>query len=396
MDVLFRQNQIDLSKYLVEQSNSAAVPDNLRKPGAFWGTWGKGFQWGLDITDETLNNTDTSPSPIAINTGTREWKSISVGHQFACGIARDGQLWGWGDNTYKTIKSTGTWYNTTTLISSGNWLKVSGGETSVLAIKYDISGGTLWGWGNNGTGQLGTGDTLAKASPFQVGSNTWWKDVTVRGYSSYGISTLKWLYAWGYNGNGELGLGDTTNRSSPVRVGTATNWEKVTAGTENFSNFAAGIRTGGTLYMWGSNTFGQLGQSNTTPYSSPVQIGSLTGWSDVACGAYHTAAIRNGALWTWGYNGYGQLGSGTTTSRSSPVQVGALTDWKAVFCGENTTYAIKTDGTLWAFGRNSYYNLGIGNANANSSPVQVGTLTTWIGVSACRSAGATVGYTVYP
>ena len=102
------------------------------------------------------------------------------------------------------------------------------------------------------------------------------------------------------------------------------------------------------LYSWGRNNNGQLGLGNTTLYSSPVQLGSLTDWSQVSSGIYHTLAIKtNGTLWSWGYNGVGSLGLGDTTNRSSPVQVGALTNWLSVSAGYQISAAIKTNGTLW-------------------------------------------------
>ena len=108
----------------------------------------------------------------------------------------------------------------------------------------------------------------------------------------------------------------------------------------------------GGLWSWGYNNYGQLGQGNTTTYSSPKQVGALTNWSSVSCGGYFTVSIKtDGTLWSWGYNYTGQLGLGNTTSYSSPKQVGALTNWLSVSCGYFHTVSIKTDGTLWSWGR---------------------------------------------
>ena len=112
------------------------------------------------------------------------------------------------------------------------------------------------------------------------------------------------------------------------------------------------------LWTWGYNAYGQLGNGNVTLYSSPIQVGTLTNWKQVAGGDYHTAAIKtDGTLWTWGYNLYGQLGnntSSTTVFYSSPIQVGSLTNWKQVAGGQYHTAAITTDGTLWTWGYNAY------------------------------------------
>ena len=184
------------------------------------------------------------------------------------------------------------------------------------------------------------------------------------------------LYAWGLNSKGQLGLNDIANRSSPVQVDSLNTWHQITTG----SLFNSAVKTNGTLWSWGYNNSGQLGQNNTTNRSSPVQIGALTTWSKVAAGYTHSLAIKtDGSLWSWGDNGYGKLGLGNVIPAfSSPVQVGALTTWSQVAGGRNFSLSIKTDGTIWGWGRNQNGQLGIGYDNQRISPVQVGALTTWL------------------
>ncbi len=92
----------------------------------------------------------------------------------------------------------------------------------------------------------------------------------------------------------------------------------------------------------------------------------------------HVAVLKtDGTLWAFGYNNQGQLGDGTVVNKSSPVQVGTLTTWSAVAAGGTHTTALKTDGTLWTWGQNNYGQLGDGTIVDKSSPIQVGTLTTW-------------------
>jgi len=150
------------------------------------------------------------------------------------------------------------------------------------------------------------------------------------------------------------------------------------------------VKTDGTLWAWGSNSFGFLGDGTTIDRLSPVQIGSLTDWSKVATNSQGASmAIKtDGTLWSWGYNTtYGELGLGDKTNRSSPVQVGALTDWADVKGSYDCFWAIKTDGTLWAWGRNQFGQLGLGDIVDRSSPVQVGSSTSW--VSMAENAGGT-------
>jgi alpha-tubulin suppressor-like RCC1 family protein len=139
------------------------------------------------------------------------------------------------------------------------------------------------------------------------------------------------MWVWGQNGNGQLGLGNTTGYSSPKQVGALTTWSKITAG----ATYSMAIKTDGTIWaIGGFGGYGQLGLGNTSNISSPVQIGALTTWLNIAAGYGQCAAVRtDGTLWSWGKNNDGELGDGTTTNRSSPTQIGALTAWLNVAAG---------------------------------------------------------------
>ena len=172
------------------------------------------------------------------------------------------------------------------------------------------------------------------------------------------------------------------HRSSPVQVGALTNWKQVACGYTH----TVSVKTGGTLWSCGYNNTGRLGLGDVVHRSSPVQVGLLTNWKQVACGYTHTVSVKtDGTLWSCGYNNtYGQLGLGDVVNRSSPVQVGLLTNWKQVSCGRYHTVSVKTDGTLWSCGYNTNGQLGLGNVVHRSSPVQVGSLTNWKQVAGGR------------
>lgn len=233
----------------------------------------------------------------------------------------------------------------------------------------------LYSMGLNNVGQLGLNNTTYYSSPKQVGSLGTWAVVSAAGSSSIGVSLGGALWVWGNSTYGQLGLNNTTTYLSPTQVGSLANWSKVSM---SFNASTMAVKTDGTLWTWGRNNFGQLGLGNTTDYSSPKQVGALTGWLNV-CSSYGSsfALKTNGTLWSWGKNNYGQLGLGNTTYVSSPVQVGALTTWSQVSAQGQTTLALKTDGTLWAWGRGDIGGLGLGNETSYSSPTQVGALTNW-------------------
>jgi alpha-tubulin suppressor-like RCC1 family protein len=351
------------------------VPVDAFRQGNLW-DWGRNnsAQLGNNVYSG-LNELTNRSTPITTSAGGANWKQVACGSNYTLAIKTDGTLWTWGLNTYGTLgdNTTTTKSNpVTTFVGGTNWKQVAGGaDYTTAAIKTD---GTLWTWGYNFFGATGDNTGTQKNTPvttFAGGTN--WKQVSCGQLHTAAIKTDGTLWTWGFNSSGQLGINDTTNRSTPVTTFTGgTNWKSVAGG----SNTTVAIKTDGTLWGWGQNSSAQLGDNTATDRSTPVTtFTGGTNWKQVSCGSAIVAAIKtDGTLWVWGTNSFGQSGINNTTSPiCTPVTtfVGG-TNWKQVSCGQDYTTAIKTDGTLWTWGRNIYGQLGInvaGTTTGRTTPV---------------------------
>ena len=340
--------------------------------------------WGYDNYGQLGDNTIIAKSsPIQTITGGTNWKSVACGYGYVAAIKTDGSLWGWGQNNMGSLGDNTTTNKSSpvqTVAGGSNWIIVAGGGYRIAAIKTD---GTLWVWGRNYNGELGDNTTILKSSPVQtIAGGTNWKIVACGHYHTAAVKTDGTLWMWGYNSFGQLGDNSIVDKSSPVQtIAGGTNWKQVSAGAHH----SGAVKTDGTLWLWGRDDYGQLGNNTTVHKSSPVQTAAGgTNWKSVSGGWYHTATIKtDGTLWMWGRDDYGQLGDNTTVHKSSPVQTAAGgTNWKLVSSGYQHTAAVKTDGTLWGWGRNIFGQLGDNTGTNRSSPVQtVAGGTNWKSVS---------------
>jgi alpha-tubulin suppressor-like RCC1 family protein len=277
------------------------------------------------------NNTISLSSPVQVGALTT-WSKIACGRWNTMAIKTDGTLWGWGSNATGQL-GIGNITNRSSPVQVGaltTWLSVACGIYWTLATKTD---GTLWTWGKNNVGQLGLSNTDNRSSPVQVGALTTWLEIAGGYEHTIAVKTDGTLWTWGSNGVGQLGIENIDNRSSPVQVGALTSWYKISGGNDS-GTFAT--KTDGTLWVWGFNGQYQLGTGNTTNYSSPKQVGSDTNWLKVSTPVNsHALAIKtNNTLWGWGRNSNGDLGQGnTTTFYSNPVQIGALATWSNAVTG---------------------------------------------------------------
>ncbi|AZB10812.1 T9SS C-terminal target domain-containing protein [Chryseobacterium sp. G0162] len=442
----------------------------IKTDGTLW-AWGSNFRGALG--DGTTVDTYT---PIQIGTEAN-WRSVDAGFgNSSIALKADGTLWTWGSNSNGQLgDGTATNRNIPILIgTAANWQSISAGSSHTLVINTN---GLLAGAGDNQLGEIGDGTRLKRriftpvacppacnppgqfissnitsssatlgwttpspapgggysymystnsefggiegkttstagnnvtnllpnttyywwvASSCGYNQTNWipagsfttlptnetgcWENVSSGAYHSLALRSDGTLWAWGSNNNGQLGDGTSTSKNIPVQIGTST-WLKIAAG---YSHNVA-IKADGTIWTWGSNQHGQLGDGTTTSNNNPTQIGTATDWVNIAVGYNHTFGIKSdGTLWGWGLNDYGLLGDGTTINKNVPVQIGTANDWKMITAGSEHTLAIKTNGTLWGWGNTNNGRVGEGTTTSTiiSTPIQIGTAADWKNVSA--------------
>ena len=332
----------------------------IKEDGSLW-------MWGNNIYGQLGDGTTTNSLQPKQVSGMEDVKSVVTEINFTAAIKEDGSLWMWGDNSYSQLGGgTTKEYSSIPKQVSGmdNVKTVVLGWQYTAAIKED---GSLWMWGNNEHGQLGDGTTNEISQPKKILDNV--KTVELQTYYGAAIKEDGSLWMWGENTYGQLGDGTTTDSLRPKQV--LEDVKTVKLG-DYYSSFTAAIKENGSLWMWGNNGHGQLGDGTKSNESlRPKQI--LEDVKTVALGNLHGGAIKeDGSLWMWGNNDYGQLGDGTTTESLRPKQVSGMEHVKMVKLEKDHTGAIKEDGSLWMWGNNNYGQLGYKTTDSYSStPKQI-------------------------
>ncbi|MDP4201347.1 MAG: gliding motility-associated C-terminal domain-containing protein [Bacteroidota bacterium] len=396
----------------------------LKKDGTLW-AWGNNGNGQLGIGAGIITHSNT---PIQIGNST-DWMQVSAGAQHILALKKDGTLWSWGSNGNGQL-GLGMYSprNMPTQVgTSTDWSQISAGWDHSLAIKKD---GSLWVWGGNYDGQLGDSTTVSESTPIQICEADAWSQISAGIRHSLAIKKNGTLWAWGMNNNSQLGDGTTVNKIIPIQVGSAVGWIQVSAGdgqtialrdcsttsttnaticrgssytfngttyteagtyTTHLTN-AGGCdsiatlnlsvkSTSGSLWAWGSNNCGQLGDGTTNEKLIPTPIGSASDWTHITAGRLHSLAIKqDGTLWVWGFNSSMMLGL-AVSDKAVPTQLGSSTDWEQIVAGLDCSQALKTDGSLWAWGRNAQGELGDGTTVEKYTPKHIGTATNWDKIS---------------
>ena len=330
--------------------------------GSLW-MWGHNNSG--ELGDGTTNNSNI-PIKVMDNVTT-----VSCGYGNTAAVRTDGSLWMWGWNYYGQLGNDTTEDSNIPVKVMDNVTTVSCGWYHTAALKSD---GSLWTWGSNLNGSVGNGgvgnnktveDDPIQTIPVKVMDNV----TTVNCGQSYtaAIQTDGSLWVWGNDSDGQLGNGASgrfSNSTVPVKI--MDDAVAVSCGTSH----TAAIQTDGSLWMWGCNREGQLGNGTTENSNIPVKM--MDNIAVVCCGPNQTAAIKaDNSLWMWGNNYHGQLGNGTTEMSAVPVKV--TDSVVSASCGNEFTATLKIDGSLWMWGSSSagkLGNRGIGNAERSGFPIQ--------------------------
>jgi alpha-tubulin suppressor-like RCC1 family protein len=356
LDIYFN-NLIKDYKYIL--GNGGDHTAIIAEDGTVW-TFGRNTFGQLGNNSTTNSNV---PVQVVIDTfGTALTGAIAVscGNVHMAVLKNDGTVWTFGNNTNGQFGN-GTNINSSVAVQSNisNVVAIACGGQHNIVLKDD---GTVWTYGLNTSGELGIGNNLPSNVPVQVTdiSNN---AVAIGCGQTFTFVTKNdgTVWTFGSNINGQLGDGTIINKDLPVQVPGITNAIAATGGNSH----SLILKGDGTVWAFGNNANGQLGDGTIINKSIPTLIVSITGAIKIACGALHSLIYKSDdTVWTIGSNGFGQLGDNTLIDSSTPVQVqdgsGNISDVLTVSCGFRHTAVLKNDKTVQTFGRNTYGQLGDG------------------------------------
>ena len=313
------------------QSSAAVALDNR---GSLW-TWGH-------MAGDGTNVFRRYPARLA---GMGGIMSVAAGDHHIAVLRTDGGVWTWGRNAFGELGD-GTQEARSIAAPVPNLMNVvsiKAGGAHNLALLDD---GTVLAWGDNYYGPLGVDDIESSAVPVPVTGLTDVRSIAAGSSHSLAIKNDGTLWAWGYS---HYNWGQEIWSATPTLV----------AGLEQVIDVAAGyehvvaVKSDGSVWAWGSSYSHQLGTGmlQWTFQATPVPVPNLANVTKVAANGDHTLALlADGTVWGWGRNSFGQLGDGTTQTRATPVMVTGLTDVVAIATTWSYSMAMKSDGSLWAWG----------------------------------------------
>lgn len=347
------------------------------------------YSWGSNSHGQIGIASTVTPQDEPIVTFTdQEWKSISVGNVFSCGIKNDNKGFCWGQNVQGRLgDGTGSDRSVPTPVSGGfDWTKISAGGIHSCGIR---SNGAAYCWGGNANGRMGDGTTTGKDTPTLVSGGFTWLDISA-GHNTCGIRSNGAAYCWGRNNFYQLGDGTQIDRTTPTLVSGGFTWKKVSASTG--VGHSCGIRSNDEAYCWGSSALGRQGDGETTFNFTPTLVSGGFTWIDISAGQAHTCGVRsNGAAYCWGDASDGKLGNGATSgSQLTPSPVSGGLTFTNISAGSDHSCGLTNAKDIYCWGSMVDGKLGNGlTSGIQATPVLVAGGHKWSEISAglAHSAG---------
>ena len=324
-----------------------------------WGSNGNGC-----LGDGTA---DDSGEPVQA-LGLSSAKQISGGKDHACSTSEDGIVWCWGKADNGQLGD-GTWASRSLaapISGPPKILSFSAGGHQTCAV---VAGGWLWCWGLNFQGQIGDGTFDSKVSPVLIEKLAGVVDVSVGESYTCAVTEQGMVWCWGFNSDGQLGDGTKIKKNEPMFP--VSGLVGVTAISAGFKH-ACALHGNQTLSCWGRGFHGQLGDGAGISSWTPVEVQGINDAVAVTAGEWHTCALRedDGSVWCWGRNDDGQIGDGTTSYRKTPTPVVGLTDVVSLATNYRQNCTARTDGSVWCWGYNASGQLGDGS-EWSDTPVEI-------------------------
>ncbi|MDF2723957.1 MAG: rcc [Paenibacillus sp.] len=288
----------------------------LKSDGTVWASGYNQFgQVGNNSTDPT--NKQAEPVQLAGLSGVT---AVAAGQNHSVALKDDGTVWVWGgNNSFQLGDGTSTNSPVPKQVPGlSDVVEISAGSNNVIVRKND---GTYWAWGDGNSGQLGDGTINIPSTPVQLTAVNNIKAIASGDKHMLWLKTDGTVWASGNNDYGNLGDDSTIQRKTPVQVTGLTDVKAIAA-----AGFSMALKNDGTVWTWGRNEKGQLGDGTTTERHTPVQVAGLSDVVAIRAGGDrdfgHALVLKSdGTVWAWGYNSNGQVGDGNSTNLSTPVQV---------------------------------------------------------------------------
>lgn len=354
---------------LSSASNAGSLPEiavgpagsfSVRSDGTLW-AWGD-YNGGerAGTPDAEKENTHTKPAAVA---GLSDLVAVSAGSGHAVVLKKDGTVWTWGYNgegQLGTRPAADSRFPKPEQVSGlSDITAVVAGDRYCMALKSD---GTAWAWGNNWHGQLGDGTKNSTDTPRQVSGLSDIVALAAGMGHSFALAKDGSVWAWGYNDDGELGDGKRKDRFTPFRVPGLSGVKAIAAG----SHHSVALKNDGTVWVWG-------GQNRADRLLTPRRLAGLSQIVAISVGGWYSLALKDdGTVWAWGVIANGEQDDDTMNEViRKPVQIKGLTNVAGIAAGMWHALALKKDGTVWAWGRNYYGALGDGTETGRPTPARV-------------------------